>query len=46
MPDDNRKIVIRFFLIARVVLSETEEPLADHEEDLPSEDFARAYLGP
>jgi hypothetical protein len=39
MPDDNRKIVIRFFFIARVVPSEGEESLANHEEDLPSEDF-------
>jgi len=33
------------FFIASVLPSEVEESLADHEEDLPSEDFARAYFG-
>jgi len=29
-----------FFLIAPVIPSEVEESLADHEENLPPEDFA------
>jgi hypothetical protein len=41
MPDDDRKIDIRHFFPRRPVIpSEVEESLADHEENLPSEDFA------
>ena len=46
MPDDNRKIVIRFFFIARVVPSEGEESLADHQENLLQKISRARTLGP
>jgi len=46
MPDDNRRIVIRFFFIARVVPSEGEESLADHEENLLQKISRARTLGP